>query len=71
MDGETCPVMHMIEYEHYLVGYRMAERGFLPHAGGWADQPAHWVAALEVVYDAVEQARAELRARQQQSEELH
>lgn len=46
------------ELAGWLQGFDLLERGLLPHAGGWADQPAPWIDALEVVGAAVHAARA-------------
>lgn len=59
VEGETCPVL-LTQTEHeWLRAWAMFERGVLPRAGGWAEQDAAWVQAMEAVEPAVAKARAD------------
>ena len=37
---EECPVLWLPEMMQVIHAHRYASQGILPHAGGWADQPA-------------------------------
>lgn len=34
---------------HYFTAWRMFVQGHLPESGGWAEQSAHWVEAIEII----------------------
>lgn len=38
-----------IQYRDLFLARAMLEKGLLPVTGGWAEQPYHWVQALEVI----------------------
>lgn len=43
MDGlvtEICPVLWLGEFAQVARAWLWSQKGILPHAGGWADQPA-------------------------------
>lgn len=42
-----CPVLWLEDYAVIARAYLYQEKGFLPHAGGWADQPAVLMQLLE------------------------
>jgi len=54
-----CPVMYVSDYGVVFQSYIWAKRGFLPHDGGWADQPARLMQGVDIVWDVV--AEEELR----------
>jgi hypothetical protein len=56
--GTECPVFIGKRFEKYFFGWRQMEKGFLPHPGGWADQPAHWIEAFEIIGSVVAEAQA-------------
>lgn len=37
------------QYRDLMQARSMLEKGLLPVAGGWAEQPYHWIQALEVI----------------------
>ena len=43
----------------YLRAYFFFEKGYLPNAGGWLDQPAKFVQAMVVIEREVARAREE------------
>ena len=45
-----CPVKRITSRSwEYLRAYIFYNRGFLPNAGGWKDQPAKFVRAMEII----------------------
>lgn len=42
-----------------MLARAMLEKGLLPVAGGWAEQPYHWVQALEIIGAQVAQVERE------------
>jgi hypothetical protein len=47
------------QYRDLMLARSMLEKGFLPVAGGWSEQPYHWVQALEVIGAQVAQVERE------------
>jgi len=47
MVTEECPVLWIPQLSHVIRGHLFAEKGILPHAGGWADQPAVLMQLIE------------------------
>lgn len=39
--------MHLAE--NFFRGWGLLEKGILPHAGGWSEQPAYWIQAFEII----------------------
>jgi len=58
-ETDHCPVMTVNEAGELFLAYTWAERGFLPSAGGWADQPYALMEGINIVYQEVahEEAR--------------
>ena len=54
-----CPVFLAGERREIFAAWGWQQRGFLPHAGGWADQDARTVEQLDIVESAIARARAE------------
>lgn len=48
-EERECPVYLALHYKDVLTVHAMAEKGFLPVAGGWSEQPYYWIQALEVI----------------------
>ena len=48
-EGRECPVYLAGQYRELILARAMLEKGFLPAAGGWTEQPYHWVQALEII----------------------
>lgn len=45
-----CPVKKVTGQSwEYLRAYIFYSRGFLPNAGGWKDQPAKFIRAMEII----------------------
>ncbi len=38
-----------LQYQDLMLARAMLEQGLLPIAGGWAEQPYHWIQALNVI----------------------
>lgn len=51
------------EFEEFFLAWSMLEKGFLPHAGGWAEQWHVWIQAFEVIGAAVARVQREHRER--------
>jgi len=45
---ECCPVLWLEEYAQVVRAHIYLEKGILPHAGGWAEQPAILMQLVEV-----------------------
>lgn len=56
----------MHRYNDYFLAWDMREKGFLPHAGGWAEQPYYWIEALQIIDGQRAQRALELAAEQRQ-----
>lgn len=54
---DRCPVMWYADCSILFQSFNWMERGFLPFSGGWADQPALFMDALNVVIEEVEAER--------------
>jgi hypothetical protein len=48
-EGCECPVYLALAYRELMFARAMLEKGLLPLAGGWAEQPYYWVQAMEVI----------------------
>ena len=48
-EERECPVYLALQYKDVLFMRAMAEKGLLPVAGGWREQPNYWIQALEVI----------------------
>lgn len=59
--GPACPVLLMHEAAPLLESHRWMERGFLPASGGWREQEAWWIAAIDALAPGLSQAEQELR----------
>ena len=59
--GPECPVLLGREFEEYLHGWAMLQKGFLPRRGGWEEQPRIWVQVFEVIDQAVFRVQQERR----------
>lgn len=46
-------------YQDLMLARAMLDKGQLPKAGGWAEQPYHWVQALQVIGQQVAQVERE------------
>ncbi len=47
---QRCPVRLVTRQSvEYLRAYRMFDRGYLPNQGGWLEQPAKFIEAMEVI----------------------
>lgn len=55
---ECCPVLWLDEYVQVVRAHLYLDKGILPHAGGWADQPAALMQLVEIFRG--ELTRAEL-----------
>ncbi|OGT05648.1 MAG: hypothetical protein A2143_01775 [Gallionellales bacterium RBG_16_57_15] len=45
---ECCPVLWLDEYAQVIRAHLYLEKGILPHANGWAEQPAVLMALAEI-----------------------
>jgi len=48
---DRCPLMWARDYSVVFTAAHWLERGVLPHAGGWADQPAVLMELAGIVID--------------------
>lgn len=61
VEGCACPVLLMHQAAPLIESHRWMERGFLPGNGGWREQEAWWLAAIDAIAAGVAQAAHELR----------
>lgn len=54
---DRCPIMWAQEFGVVFTAAAWLDRGVLPHAGGWADQPALLMSLAQVVLDEQRKAR--------------
>lgn len=66
--GAECPVYLRQQFKNYFLAWTMVEKGILPAAGGWAQQPYHWVQAFETIGSAVAKVQREQVERLRTSE---
>ena len=57
--GTECPVFLGREFEKFFFAWNLVEKGILPAAGGWGDQPYYWIQAFQVIGPIVAQAERE------------
>jgi len=57
--GAECPVFLGKEFEKFFFAWNQMEKGILPTAGGWAEQPAYWIQAFQIIGPIVAQAQRE------------
>ena len=45
--------------KEYFTAWSMREKGILPRAGGWSEQPHYWIEAFDVIGAQVAQVQRE------------
>jgi len=46
---DRCPVMYIHEFTDVFLAFNHYQQGYLPHSGGWADQPALLMHYMSIV----------------------
>jgi len=49
VEGTECPVFIRQNYQEIFLAWDMLDKGVPPAAGGWAQQPYHWIQALQAI----------------------
>lgn len=68
-EGTDCSVLLVREYENYLFGFSLFEKGVLPESGGWEEQEYHWIAAFKIIEPEVIAVKIEYMKKQQEAQQ--